>query len=310
MTAPTTTPATPRAAIARMKPATLPLGGLRPARRQSLPKPHDRLPLGLTGMTVSPLALGITTPDTVLAAYDMGINFFFLTSDLHWPLYQGLRDGLAELFRSRPSARDEVVVAVVSYLDQPLFNYLQFNEVIDSVPGLERVDVLMAGAVPSEANLYSRFNSLHGARSARHFGGQALGASFHHRPAALLSINANLLDVHFIRYNTSHPGAVTDIFPYARPDRTGLIFNFKSTMSQVTPEQFRKLGLDGRSWLPKTTDYYRFALTVPGMDGVLCSPQSPEQLNGIVEALNAGPLSAEEEAYMRWLSSSVNPQYF
>ncbi|HYD68819.1 hypothetical protein [Azospirillum sp.] len=293
-----------------MKPPTLPLGGHRPYPRQSLPKPQDRLPLGLTGLTVSPFAIGITTPETVLAAYEMGVNFFFLTSDLHWPLYQGLRDGLVELFKRGPSVRDEVVVAVVSYLDQPLFSYLQFNEVIDSVPGLERVDVLMAGAVPGEANLYSRFNSIHGARNARHFGGRALGASFHHRPSALVSVNANLLDINFIRYNTSHPGAVNDVFPYIRPDRTGLIFNFKSTMSQVTPEQFRKMGLGDRYWLPRTTDYYRFALTVPGMDGILCSPQSPAEFEQTVEAMNAGPLTPQEEAYMRWLSSSVNPQYF
>ncbi len=300
----------PAPAAPKVRPPTLPLGGERAAPRQRLPRMDDRLPLGLTGLTVSPFALGITTPETVLAAYDRGINFFFLTADLHWPIYGGLRQGLARLFAERPGSRDEVVVGVVSYLEQPLFGALQFHEVIQVVEGLERVDVLIAGAIPGEASLLGRFNAIHGARAAGHNGARAIGASFHDRRAALLSIGHNLLDVNFIRYNPSHPGAVTEIFPFLRPDRTGLIFNFKSTMSLVQPDQFRQLGLDSRHWLPHPTDYYRFALTVPGMDGVLCSPQSPEELAGIAEAMERGPLSPEEVAYMGWLSSSVHPRYF
>ena len=61
-----------------------------------------------------------------------------------------------------------------------------------------------------------------------------------------------------------------------------LIFNFKSVLSQVTPERFRQLGLDDRYWLPKPTDYYRFVLTNPHIDGILCSPSSPAQLTELV----------------------------
>ena len=289
---------------------SLPLGGIRPYPRAALPLPTDRLPLGLTGQTVSPFALGITTPETVGAAFDMGVNFFFVTADLHWPLYEGVRQGLVDLFKRKPSVRDDVVVGVVSYLEMPLFGALQFHEVIDVVPGMERADVLIAGALPNEAALYARFNAIHQARSNGHNGARAIGASFHDRPAALKSINGNLLDVNFIRYNTAHPGAVTDIFPYVRPDRTGLIFNFKTTMSRATDEQMDQIGLDDRYWRPHITDYYRFVMSAPAMDGVLCSPQSPKEFEEITEAMQRGPLQAEEEGYMRWLSSSVNPRFF
>lgn len=291
-------------------PTTLPLGGVRPYPRQQLPRLHDRLPLGQTGLTVSPFALGITTPETVLAAFDAGVNFFFLTADLHWPIYEGLREGLRQLFARGPGIRDQVVVGVVSYLDMPLFGALQFHEVIDEVPGMERADILIAGAIPNQSSLLGRFNAIHEARGRGHNGARAIGASFHDRPSALLSVNNNLLDVNLIRYNTAHPGALSEIFPHVRPDRTGLIFNFKSTMSQVTPAQFQQLGLGEQYWQPGPTDYYRFVLSVPGMDGVLCSPQSPEELHGIARAMESGPLSAEEEAYMRWLSSTVNPRFF
>ena len=65
-----------------------------------------------------------------------------------------------------PSVRDEIVVGVVSYLDQPLFQALQFHEVVDAVPGLKRVDLLIAGAVPDENNFFARFNAIHSARGA------------------------------------------------------------------------------------------------------------------------------------------------
>lgn len=288
---------------------TLPPGGLRSHPRASVPKPDDRSALGRSGLTVSPYCIGISTPETVLAAYEMGINFFFVTADLHWPLYEGVREGLRQLFKKK-GARDEVVVAVVSYLEMPLFSALQFHEVIDVIPGMERVDVLVAGALPSDQALYARFNSIHTARANGHNGSRAIGGSFHHRAAALLSANSDLLDVNFIRYNTAHPGAATDIFPYLRPDRSGLIYNFKSTMSRATDEQMTQLGLGPQQWHPHITDYYRFVMTPPAMDGVLCSPQSPKEIEEIVAAMAKGPLSPEEESYMRWLSTSVNPTFF
>jgi aryl-alcohol dehydrogenase-like predicted oxidoreductase len=50
---------------------------LTPFRRQNLPKAAARLPLGRTGLSVSPLCIGITEdPDTIPAAFDAGINFF------------------------------------------------------------------------------------------------------------------------------------------------------------------------------------------------------------------------------------------
>ncbi|MEM9061498.1 MAG: hypothetical protein AAGD13_13640 [Pseudomonadota bacterium] len=285
------------------------LGGMRPFPRPTMPDPKDRLPLGVSGLTVSPFCIGISTPDTILAAHEMGVNFFFVSADLHWPLYEGIREGLRQLFKKK-GTRDECVVAVVSYLEMPLFGALQFHEVIDVVPGMERADVLVAGALPGDQALYGRYNAIAPARANGHNGARAVGGSFHDRRAALLSANANLLDIQYIRYNTAHPGATTEIFPYLRPDRAGLIYNFKSTMSRATPEQMDQMGLSDQYWRPEVTDYYRYVLTPPSMDGVLCSPQTPKELEEIVEAMKKGPLTPHEEEYMRWLSTSVNATYF
>ena len=80
------------------------------------------------------------------------------------------------------------------------------------------------------------------ARSSAYLDSCAVGASFHHRRSALSGINSNLIDISYIRYNTAHPGARTDTLPFLRPDRAGLVYNFKSVLSQVTPERFRPYG--------------------------------------------------------------------
>src|SRR6185436_586633 len=79
--------------------------------RAELPKLTDRLPLGGSGLEVSPCSLGLTgDPATVPAAFEAGINFFFLTADMHWPIYEPTRRGLKLLLEGRPGVRDAIVV--------------------------------------------------------------------------------------------------------------------------------------------------------------------------------------------------------
>jgi hypothetical protein len=275
-------------------------------RGEILPKATDRLPLGTSSLAVSPICLGISgSPETVVAAYEAGINFFFLSADLHWPKYEGLRRGLEQLFSRRPSTRDHVVVGVVSYLEEPLFHYLQFNEVIDAVPGLERVDLLIAGGVSNPESLQGRLGSLRKAREAGHVGSRAIGASFHHRGCALLSLNQNGLDMHYVRFNAVHRRAIDDFFPYVRPDRAGLLYGFKSTFPFTTEPR-----ADCAPWQPKITDYYRFALTHRHLDGLLCRLSCPREVEDLVASLEEGPLTPDELAHIIRLSSAAPPATF
>src|SRR6185369_15946426 len=93
-----------------------------------------------------PFCLGMTkSPETISAAFDAGINFFFISADMHWPLYEHTRQGLAELLARGSSVRDGIVVAGVCYPTQPEFCTVPFHELIAAVPGLNRLDVLLAG---------------------------------------------------------------------------------------------------------------------------------------------------------------------
>lgn len=274
-------------------------------RRNQLPRPRERRRLGDSRLFVSPVCIGISgSPDTVEAAYEAGVNFFFLTADLHWPLYDATRRGLANILASGRANRDDIVVAVCSYLDQPLFSALQFHEVIDSIPGLKRVDVAIAGGVAHPPSYYARLPSLQAGKMFAHRGLSAMGASFHDRQCALAVHNSNQLDIVYIRCNTAHPGARADLFPYLRRDRIGLTYNFKSLMYRVTQKELTRAGLHGIE-PPPAGDYYRFVLSSPELDGILCAPHSPGEVEDLVMALEKPPLSVQEEEYLLWLSNAV-----
>jgi hypothetical protein len=239
----------------------------------------------------------VTDENTVSAAFDAGINFFFVTGDLHWPYYESLRRGLEKLFARDSNIRNQVVVAVASYVTQRDFCGVVLEEVIEAVAGLEFVDVAIAGGAYSgeflqrlPAYMKIRAQSLEGVR--------AIGATFHDRRAALVAINHSLVDIAFGRYNPSHDGARTDLFPHLTQTATTLFYNFKSTLGFVPPDRYPALKVSDDYWRPSITDYYRFALTNPEIDGVLCSPKNPSEVDALRQALEHGPLDADEEEHL------------
>jgi hypothetical protein len=282
-----------------------------PGRRLTLPRLGDRLRLGGSDLQVSPFCLGMTeSPETVIAAYESGLNFFFLSSDLHWPLYEPTRRGLAKLVEGNASRRRELVVAVVSYLEEPLFRVLQVHEVIDAIPGLGYVDVLIAGAVCDDRSMLTRLHPLLEARQRRHFGACAIGATFHQRSCALAAVNHELFDIVFSRYNASHPMALVDFFPGIRHGRRTVVFNFKSAMPRLTREILTRRWGSSYHWLPEPADHYRFALTRSELDGILCSPSSPAEVQRLASALEEGPLTPEQEEHMIALAGLAYQKVF
>ena len=267
-------------------------------RRKIFPRPTDRLALSRT-LQVSPFCLGaVTDPRTVSHAFDRGINFFFLTADMHWPLYEGLRRGLQDLLARSPSVRDQIVVAVVAYVTQPEFCHMPFVEALQAVPGLGRIDVTVAGG-SYKSDFASRKEqfAMHGPLGAR-----AFGVSFHDRKMAAKAFKEKLVDIGFVRYNALHLGAEKDCFPHVPRRRKALLYNFTSTQGFLKPGQHAALGLTPEHWQPEITDYYRFVLGRPEVDGLLCAPRTPEQVDAMVRAVEQGGLTEEERVYIRDLA--------
>lgn len=261
---------------------------------------RDRLALGATGLRVSPFCLGmVERPEAIVAAYRAGINFFFLTADMHWPLYEGARQGLRALLRSARDVRRKVVVSVVSYVTQPEFCNAPFIEVLNAVPELEHVDVAVIGG--SYANDFLSRHDVY--RSGRPGGMTALGATFHERSLAVTAVNQKLVDIAFIRYNSAHAGAEQDVFPLLDRNRTSRLFGFKSTSAYLGPEELSALNVPKQNWRPTMTDHYRFALRPPQIDGILCSLDEPAHVTALGRALRQPPLTALEAEYLKTLSA-------
>jgi hypothetical protein len=273
----------------------------KPGRRRPLPALTDRL--RLAGVRVSPICLGIVKdPRVVCDAFDAGINFFFVTADMHWPMYEHTRRGLELLLARRGSVRDDVVVGVVSYVAQPEFSVAPFQEVLDAVDRLERIDVAIMGGVyrhdfTTRVMAYSRH------RAPGVLGARATGATFHDREVAPAAIERGLVDIGFIRYNPGHRGAEADVFPLVSGSGSGLLYNFKSTTPFPSPEQYARLALDRDHWRPHITDYYRFALSRPEIDGVLCALHWPAHVTELADALGKGSLLPVEIEHLSALAA-------
>jgi hypothetical protein len=231
----------------------------------------------------------------VLAAFDAGINFFFVTADMHWPLYAELRRGLAQLVTRRRGIRDEIVVAAVAYATQPEFCWFPFAEVVDAIPGVKRLDVTVAGGAYGY-ELPRRLPQYREHLTSKHVGARAIGVSFHDRIAARRAVKRSTVDIAFARYNASHPGARTDIYPHLTRQYKTLLYGFTNTNGFVP--KVGKLGLSRDFWQPAITDHYRFALTPPQVNGLLCSPDTPREVDALCRALEQGPLDEEEEQYL------------
>lgn len=273
-------------------------------RPKRFPQMTDRLPLGQTGLVTSPFCVGwVQDPSVVEAAFDAGVNFFFLTTDMHWPVYEGIRRGLAALLRRSSGVRDQIVVAATSYVTQPDFTYAPFVELLEAVPELQRIDVLViGGAYGHEFATRHPIYQQH-LRSGR-FGARALGTTFHDRAAAIDAINQAQVDLAFVRCNPVHPGARSDLFPKLRPSPTR-VFNFNSMIGYTRPAALAAHGITADHWRPRPTDYYRFALSQRGVEGLLCSLHHPREVRALERALRQPLLDDEEQRYMIDLASLV-----
>lgn len=266
--------------------------------RETLPTLTDRLSVG--PYSVSPFCLGIVwDPVIIPAAFDAGINFFFVTADMHWPMYKHTRQGLELLLSRGGDVRDRIVVAGVSYSTQPEFCYMPYKELLDEVPRLDHLDIVIAGGA-YENDLAQRLPVYQAHREKQNFGARAFGVSFHDRKLAARVASEREIDVGFIRYNPAHPGAREDLFPSLAAQHAPL-FNFTNTIGYVTRERYAELGLDPEMWQPRVVDHYRYVMARPEIAGMLNQFREVEHIGALAEAMEEGPLEPEEMDHLELL---------
>ena len=130
---------------------------------------------------------------------------------------------------------------------------------------------------------------------------RALAVSIHDRPRAGRLALDSPLDLLMIRYNAAHPGAERDIFPHLAKRQPAVV--------AYTATSWRRLLEAPRGWQgPAMTagDCYRFCLSSPHVDVVLTGPKDAGQLRENLAALSKGPLSDEEQGWMREFGRKVH----
>jgi len=141
---------------------------------------------------------------------------------------------------------------------------------------------------------------------------RALGCSIHDRKRAGQLAEDSILDLFMIRYNAAHPGAEEDVFPHlARRNPAVVSYTATSWRQLIKP-----LGIPMRPWPLPAADgpvpppltpslCYRFCLSSPHVHVVLTGPNDRAQLDANLDALEAGPLTGEEDAWVREYGRAV-----
>lgn len=130
---------------------------------------------------------------------------------------------------------------------------------------------------------------------------RAIGLSTHDRLRAGRLVEQSPFDVFMLRYNAAHPGAERDVFPHLAKRRPAVV--------AYTATSWRRLLQPPRGWSgpPMTApDCYRFCLSSRHVDVALCGPKDRAQLEENLRGLEKGPLSAEEDAWMRRFGAAVH----
>jgi aryl-alcohol dehydrogenase-like predicted oxidoreductase len=132
---------------------------------------------------------------------------------------------------------------------------------------------------------------------------RALAVSIHDRERAGELVRGSPIDWFMLRYNAAHPGAERDVFPHLAEAKV------KPAICAYTATSWRRLLSRPRGWtgdVMTAGDCYRFQLSSPHVDLALMGPSSVQQVDENVAALERGPLSAEEEAWMRAFGQAVH----
>lgn len=134
---------------------------------------------------------------------------------------------------------------------------------------------------------------------------RTIGISTHDRPRAgeMAKSEAERLRLFMLRYNAAHPGAEKDVFPHLPTDDT------KQAVVAYTATSWRKLLKKPSKWTGSAMtagDCYRFCLTNPYVDVVLAGVKSVAELDANIAAIEKGPLSADEESWMRAYGKMVH----
>jgi aryl-alcohol dehydrogenase-like predicted oxidoreductase len=259
--------------------------------------------LGQTGLRVSRLGIGSSfTGDErfIEEAVDQGVNYLYWGS-IRRPAFGRAIRNVAK------HGRDRVVVTVQSYTRLAAL-MAPSVEIALRRSGLSHFDFLLLGMwnQPPGGSLVDAALRLKQRGLVRH-----LMMSTHNRPSLQGHFGAfergeSAFDAFMLRYNAVHRGAEQDVFPHLPESRRPGIIAYTATRWGHLCDPAK---MPAGEAPPPARDCYRFALSHPDVDLVLCGPKNREQMQEALRALDAGPLSPDEMKRMQRIGDHVYGRY-
>jgi len=254
-----------------------------------------RTTLGRTGLKVGRLGLGASygvPAKAVERAFDHGVNYFY------WGSVQ--RYGFGQAVGSLAPHRDRFVFVLQSYARLPALLTWGVEYSLRETH-LEYADILLLGLWNHAVWPFIR----DAARELRNRGlVRFLGLSTHRRPLIAEMAGDPDFDVFHVRYNAVHRGAEEDVFPLLpKPvkKRPGIVSFTATSWKQLLSGG----GIPRTERSPTAGDCYRFVLSRPEVNVCLTGPADAAEMDHALAALEKGPMSEGELAWMRRVGTTI-----
>jgi len=264
----------------------------------------ERREIGRTGLLSSRLGIGSTfnAPTQVIEdAFHRGVNYLYWGT-VRQPSFAQAMVNLAK------HHRDDMILTIQSYSRDSGTIEGEVEEALKA-SGVDRFDFLLLGnwsAEPSSAfvEVFERLRD----RGIVRF----MSLSSHNRPMlpGLLdrcSRGESPYQLLMLRYNGVHRGAEKDVFPFvpeSGPRPSIMTYTATRWGHLVDPAKMP----DGEQHV-SARDCYRYSLSHPAVDMVLCGPANADQMDEAFAAMERGPLEPEERERIERIGAYLYGKY-
>lgn len=254
----------------------------------------QKIQLPKTELFSSPLGLGSSfglEADDIEHAYAQGLNYFYFGSARRPAFGRGVRALVKQ------GQREQLVLVVQTYTRAAGLMKRSLASGLRAL-GAEHADYLLLGwwnEPPPERILEAAY-ALREQGMCKH-----LMISCHNRLAFERHAEIPGIDAIMVRYNASHPGAEHEVFPKLGAASPAVIAYTATRWGDLINRALTPKGEP----TPRASDCYRFALSHPSVQVCIAGPANRAELDEALMALERGPLSAAEDAWMRRVGAAV-----
>jgi aryl-alcohol dehydrogenase-like predicted oxidoreductase len=225
-------------------------------------------------------------------AFERGVNY------IYWGTFR--RGTFGEGLRNLAPKRDRFVLVVQSYTRMASLLGWSLERALRKL-NFSHADILLLGLWNHKPpdRIFDAARKLRERGLIRH-----IAISTHQRPLVeQLSADSDINVVH-VRYNAVHTGAEREVFPRlpGSEKRPGMVaFTATSWRQLLDPKR-----VPSGEKVPTAVDCYRFVLSNPAVDVCMTGPATEDQSAEALKALDLGPMSEDEMAWMRRVGEAIH----